>query len=101
MSDRHAAEKLFNQMLAEYRADILPGVYAGWSELSDKEKEQVTRMNNFFCGLHFLVALADAAEATLAMWESIDTDDGTTCSSSGTQHLVRTACKAFHHRGSE
>ena len=101
MSDRHAAEKLFNQMLAEYRADILPDVYAGWSELSDKEKEQVTRMNNFFCGLHFLVALADAAEATLAMWESIDTDDGTTCSSSGTQHLVHTACKAFHHRGSE
>ena len=97
MSDRHAAEKLFNKMLAEYRADILPDVVSGWSELSDKEKEQVTRMNNFFCGLHFLVALADAAEATLAMWESIDTDDGTTCSPSGTQRLIRTACKALYY----
>ena len=101
MSDRHAAEKLFNKMLAEYRADILPDIFAGWSELNDKEKEQVTRMNNFFCGLHFLVALADAAEATLSMWESIDLDDGTTCSPSGTQRLIHTACKAFHHRGSE
>ena len=56
-------------------------------------------MNNF-CGLHFLVALADAAEATLAVWECIDTDDGTTCSPSGTC-LIRTACKSFHYRGSE
>ena len=27
MSDRHAAEKLFNTLLAEYRAEILPHVY--------------------------------------------------------------------------
>ena len=27
MSDQHAAEKLFNQMLSEYRADILPEVF--------------------------------------------------------------------------
>ena len=48
ISDRHAAEKLFNKMLAEYRADILPDI----------------------CGLYFLVALADAAESTHSMWES-------------------------------
>ena len=101
MSDRHAAEKLFNQMLSEYRADILPDVFAGWSELGDKEKEQMTRMNNFFCGLHFLVALADAAEATLKLWESVDLDDHKTNATSGTQRLIRTACKAFNHRGSE
>ena len=43
--------------------------------------------------------MADSAEATLVMWESID--GGNVAGSSGTQRLIRTACKAFHHRGSE
>lgn len=67
MSNRHAAEKLFNNLLSEYRADILPDVVDGWSNMSDTEREHLTRMNNFFCGLHFLVALADSAEATLKL----------------------------------
>ena len=100
MSDRHAAEKHFNQLLSEYRSDILPDVFTGWSSLEQKEKEQIIRMNNFFCGLHFLVALADAAEATIKLWESIDSD-GKASTTSGTQRLIRTACKAFTHRGSE
>ena len=59
-------------------------------------------MNNFFCGLHFLVGLADAAEATLKAWEAtLEDDDGMEKQSSGVQHLIRTACKAFHHHGSE
>ena len=61
----------------------------------------MTRMNNFFCGLHFLVALADTAEAILKLWESVDLDDHKTNATSGTQRLIRTACKAFNHRGSE
>ena len=81
-------------MLSEYRADILPDVCAGWSEFGDIEKEQMIRMNNFFCGLHFLVALADAAEATLKLWESVDYKTNAT---SGTQRLIRTACKAFNY----
>ena len=53
-------------------------------------------MNNFFCGLHFLVALADAASATLQQWESIQSavPDGFS-SECGTIRLVRTACKAL------
>ena len=56
-------------------------------------------MNNFFCGLHYLVGLADTAEATLKLWESIEGE--TPGTSSGTQRLIRTACKAFHSRGCE
>ena len=48
--DRHAVE----QMLSDYRGSILVG----------------TKWNNFFCGLHYLVGLADSAEATLKIWES-------------------------------
>ena len=92
--------KNFSTMLSEYRANILPDIVSGWQEMTDEEQEQVTRMNNFFCGLHFLIALADSAEETLKVWEStIEEDVG--CRSSRTQNFVRTCCKAFHHRGSE
>ena len=70
MSNRHAANKLFSQIMSEYRKDILPDVIAGWKDMCDEEHKQLTRMNNFFCGLHFSVALADAAEETLKLWES-------------------------------
>ena len=70
MSDRHAAEKLFSDVLSEYLVEILPDVVDGWSDMSNTEKEQLVRMNNFFCGLHFLVALANSAEATLKLWET-------------------------------
>ena len=58
MSDRHAAEKLFNELLADYIAEVLPHVATGWSEARNTEKEILTRMNNFFCGLHFIVGTA-------------------------------------------
>lgn len=101
MSDRHSAEKLFSKMLSEYRANILPDIVSDWSGMSEDEKEQFTRMNNFYCGLHFIVGLAEAAEATLKVWESSFNDLVQTSNTSGTQRLIRTACKAFHRRGSE
>ena len=87
MSDRHAAEKLFCQLLAEYREGILPDFVSNWNTLSADEQCQMTRMNNFFCGLHYLVGLADTAEATLKLWESIEGE--TPGTSSGTQRLIR------------
>ena len=35
-----------------------------------KKLNYVTRINNFYCGLHLLVGLADAAEAVLKAWEA-------------------------------
>ena len=55
MSDRHAAEKLFNQLLHDFRAEILPAVAEGWNQMTEVEKEQLTRMNNFFVGSIFLL----------------------------------------------
>ena len=102
MSDRHAAEKLFNELLENYRKDILPVVTENWAQMSEVEKDHFTSMNNFFCGLHFLVGLADSAEAVLKQWEvEASSDDAHLEGSSGTQRLVRTSCKAFHHRGSQ
>ena len=78
-----ATEKLFNDLLSEYRARILPEVMAGWSQVSETEKEHLTRMNYFFCGQHFLVGLADSTEATLKLWE--ESHELSSSESSGTQ----------------
>ena len=50
--------------------------------------------------MHFLVGLADCAEETLKVWEVKKTAQDSS-GSSGTQRLVCTACKAFHHKGSQ
>ena len=102
MSDRHAAEKLFNELLHDFRAEILPSVVENWDDLTLVGKEQITHMNNFFCGLHYLVGLADCTDATIKLWEkSMATEFEESSASSGTQRLIRTACKAFHHHGSQ
>jgi len=100
MSDRHSAEKLFNQLLEEFRGDILPSITENWSNLTPIEKDQMICMNNFFCGLHFVVGLADTAEEVLKKWESQSLSTNIP-GSSGTQRLVRTACKVFRHKGSQ
>lgn len=90
MSDRHAAEKLFSQLLEDYRKDILPDVTENWPQMSEIERDQLTSMNNFFCGLHYLVGLADSADEVLKKWEmqSSSSVNARLDSSSGTQRLV-------------
>ena len=57
MSDCHSAEKLFNELLAEYRVEILPTVAKNWSILSENEREHLTRVNNFFVVFIILLVL--------------------------------------------
>lgn len=101
MSDRHAAEKLFNEMLHDYRAEVLPTIVENWKDMSELERQQLTRMNNFFCGLHYIVGLAECTDEVLKLWEAASEDTNNSSVSSGTQRLIRTASKAFHHRGSQ
>ena len=65
------------------------------SILSSKEIT-VNPYEQFFYGLHFLFGLADTTEEMVKLWEAQPTSKES-CASSGTQRLVRTACKAFHH----
>ena len=51
MSDRHSAEKLFNELLHDYRAELLPTVTENWKQMTEAERDNFTCMNNFFCGL--------------------------------------------------
>ena len=52
MSDRHSAEKLFNEMLQDYRSEILPTIAENWNEMTEIEKEQLTQMNNLWPPLY-------------------------------------------------
>ena len=53
-----------------------------------------------FCGLHFLVALADSCSATLCQWENLHTEKPC-ASESGIMHLIRSACKAIQKQCSQ
>ena len=65
MSDRHIVEKNFNSLLEEYRSTILPSVIQSWNTLSQDQQQTMSTLNNFFCGMHVLVGMADTASATL------------------------------------
>jgi hypothetical protein len=56
MSDRACTQIKFNELLEDYRANILKEhLSESWDMMSDAEKSSVTKLNNFFCGLHVLV----------------------------------------------
>ena len=110
MSDRHIVEKYFNSLLEEYRLQVLPIVIDNWVDLNVEEQQSISTLNNFFCGLHLLVGMADTASSTLLQWELSHFEGsvgaatlfgGVKKSESGIIRLVRTACKALCKHGSE
>ena len=81
-----------------------------WDELSGDEKQKMSSLNNFFCGLHLLVGMANTASSTLLQWEIAHFEnsvsaatlfDSSKKSESGIIRLIRTACKALSKHGSE
>ena len=111
MSDRHIVQKNFNKVLQEYRTSVLPSVKSNWNELSELEKSKLSTINQFFCGMHFIVGLADIAESSLKTFDQLLYDGKAVGSlakggysrngESGTVRLVRTLCKAVQTRGCE
>ena len=70
MSDCHIVQKKFNSLLEEYCSEILPSIISDWKELSIAGQDQFSSLNNFFCGMHVLVGMADTASSTLLLWEN-------------------------------
>ena len=112
MSDRHVVEKKFNQLLEDYRNDVLPSIVESWDHISTEEQSRIGThaLSNFFCGLHVLVGMADTASAVLLQWEETyfgkSMGEAASCaftkkSESGIVRLVRTACKALCKHASE
>ena len=69
MSDRASTEKSFNDLLTAYRSEILPTVVDNWGELLLEQREAMAHMYNFFCGMHFIVGMADHTAEALRLFE--------------------------------
>ena len=103
MSDRAATESKFNELLEAYRTDILPAVVAEWDHLTEEDKTVFSRLNNFVCGLHSLVHIAEVVNKSLVDVEKTNFNDDVPIlnkkyqkmSESGVVRLIRTSCKAF------
>ena len=112
MSDRAATEGLFNNMLQTFREKCLPMFKEGWEHFTPAAKAKLTEMNNFFCGLHLLVSMAETIATSFKTYEDMQTEQNVGAlsvpgvsvlnkSEAGTTRLVRTACKAFAKGGDE
>ena len=100
ISDRASVEKCFNELLEQYRSDILPSVVEGWSDMSDGEQSAMSRMYNFFCGMHFITGMAEHTAEAIRLFESAESDTPSS-GEAGAIRLIRTACKAFQRRADE
>ena len=94
-------------MPQEYRSSVLPVIQQDWDTLTETQKKETCKLNNFFCGLHLLVNLADHSGAVIKEWEATQSGSSASCPGAnqpnecGTYRLIRTACKAFERHGSE
>ncbi|XP_014030491.2 uncharacterized protein [Salmo salar] len=104
------SEKKFQQILAEYRSDILPLVVEKHCGFSSTEKTMMCLVSQLFCGLHLIDGLAHQAKTTLLLWENMILGDkevgvhsspniGTTELESGTVRLVSSVSDAVQELG--
>ncbi len=106
MSDHCATNGVFNKLMQELRAEVLPQVHGQWNELSTESQERLVEMGNFFCKLHPLISFAEAANKSLQKFENALQEGKSkhaiqSSGESGTYRLVRTACGAFQKRGNQ
>ena len=106
MSDHCATNGVFNRLMQELRAEVLPQVQGQWNELSTESQERLVEMGNFFCKLHSLISFAEAANKSLQKFENALQEGKAkhaiqSSGESGTFRLVRTACGAFQKRGNQ
>ena len=96
----------FNEQLTELRKELLPKVVEKWEDLSEDSKKSLEQMGNFYCKLHLLVNLGKEANKALKLFEHAATEGRNplaflSSNESGSCRLTRTACEAFHPRGSQ
>lgn len=64
MSDRASTEKIFNQLLQQYKQEIFPIIQLNFNNLTQDEQQLCSQINNFYCGLHLLICITDVCEAS-------------------------------------
>lgn len=72
MTDRHIVNKKFVKILEEWREQILPLHVENWENLDDKKKTEIISINDFYCGMHFILGLQDNFESNIKEWEKVE-----------------------------
>lgn len=87
--------------------NVLLDIIDNYHQLSNEEQKLCGQMNNFFCGLHLLVGMADLCEPALRKFETAFLNERLICSAmqpelkryhraeSGTLRLLRTTSRVF------
>ena len=57
-----------NNLFVEYQSSIIHQIISSWDNLSKEDQDKIANVNDFLCGLHFLVGLADQVEASIKIW---------------------------------
>ena len=65
MSDRHVVEKKFSDVLKDHHRDILATIIDSYEQMIPDEQGSISTLNNFFCGMHMVVGMADTASSVL------------------------------------
>ena len=109
LSDRGSVEKAFNTIFDNFRSSLLPSLYENWAQLPAVARDKISTVHHFFCGLHYLVGLAEQSEAVFSEWEKVHFEGKvgagalpfTFETGPGIVRLIRNACKSFTKHGSE
>ena len=106
MSDQCATNGLFNNLLDDLRAEVLPKVVDSWQDLSDADRKSLSEMGHFFCKVHPLITFAEESNKAILKFENGILEGRSkyalpSSGESGTVRTIRTACLAFQKRGNQ
>lgn len=105
MSDQGPGMPQFSEKVECLCKELLPSVVENWQSMPQDVKESVTAFGRFYCKMHPIINFTEEINKILKSFEEITVSGKNphtlTTSEAGVTRLVRTASKAFNHRGSD
>ena len=104
MTDRCIVNKKFVELLEQWRKEALPKVMEHWDTLSDSVKDNMTIVNDLYCGKHLILNFQEYAGVALNEWEKVEVNGeklgrekflNWSRKESATFLAIRTVCEAF------
>ena len=106
MTDQGPTMPQFSEKLQTIREKLLPAVIKDWANCPADVQRCIAEFGTFFCKMHPLINFAEEINKVMKSFEDISTTGKNphtfqTAAEAGVTRLIRTASKAFHHRGSD
>lgn len=103
MTDQGPGMPQMSERVKMLREELLPSVLENWETLPQDGKSTLLEFGTFFCKMHPLINFAEEIGKVLKSLEEISTCGKNphtfSTSEAGVTRLIRTASKAFNHRG--